>query len=166
MSKNAFVGKLSKKEQEQDYFLDILSHIPNANVVRLTQSFYESFLKQKQKEAGLKLLEASENNALLDMNALIPNVNFCSHKNMQEWQDYYDTLPKMPKYKTGINFLDSVFDGGGGIESAQLVLTSGDPEAGKTTLGLQMLEFMAKTNKVCFLALNSPYTQKRKSHHH
>ncbi|BAM33069.1 hypothetical protein HCBAA847_1849 [Helicobacter cinaedi CCUG 18818 = ATCC BAA-847] len=113
MSKNAFVGKLSKKEQEQDYFLDILSHIPNANVVRLTQSFYESFLKQKQKEAGLKLLEASENNALLDMNALIPNVNFCSHKNMQEWQDYYDTLPKMPKYKTGINFLDSVFDGGG-----------------------------------------------------
>lgn len=134
-------------------------------MVRLTQSFYESFLKQKQKEAGLKLLEASENNALLDMNALIPNVNFCSHKNMQEWQDYYDTLPKMPKYKTGINFLDSVFDGGG-IESAQLVLTSGDPEAGKTTLGLQMLEFMAKTNKVCFLALNSPYTQKRKSHHH
>lgn len=114
MSKNAFIGKLSKKEQEQDYFLDILSHIPNANVVRLTQSFYESFLKQKQKEAGLKLLEASENNALLDMNALIPNVNFCSHKNMQEWQDYYDTLPKMPKYKTGINFLDSVFDGGGG----------------------------------------------------
>ena len=135
-------------------------------MVRLTQSFYESFLKQKQKEAGLKLLEASENNALLDMNALIPNVNFCSHKNMQEWQDYYDTLPKMPKYKTGINFLDSVFDGGGGIESAQLVLTSGDPEAGKTTLGLQMREFMAKTNKVCFLALNSPYTQKRKSHHH
>lgn len=154
VSKNAFVGRLSKKEQEQDYFLDVLSSIPNPNVVRLTQSFYESFLKQKQKEAGLKLLEASENNALLDMNALIPNVNFCSHKNMQEWQDYYATKPQMPKYKTGISFLDSVFDGG--IESAQLVLISGDPEAGKTTLGLQMLEFMAKSNKVCFFSFEFP----------
>lgn len=154
LSKNTFASYLSKKEQEQDYFLDVLSYIPNPNVGRLTQSFYESFLCEKQKEAGLKLLQASENNVLLDMNTLIPNVNFCSYKNMQEWQDFYTTKSQIPRYKTGISFLDSVFNGG--IEAAQLVLISGDPEAGKTTLGLQILEFMTKAHKVCFFSFEFP----------
>lgn len=154
VSKNAFMLKLDKKEQESDFFIEVLSTLPNPNVLKLTQSFYEQFLLHKQKEAGLKLIEASENNALLEISTLIPQVAFSSYKSMEQWQEYYESKPAMPSYKTGISFLDSVFDGG--ICGAQLVLISGDPEAGKTTLGLQILEYMAKSQKVCFFSFEFP----------
>ena len=153
-NKNAFVSKLTQKEASSDYFIDVLACVPNPNVNNLSFAFLNAYLCQRQKQAGLKLIEASDNGALLDIETLMPNLAINEYKNMNQWQEYYLKKPLNPKFKTGLGFLDSVFDGG--IEGAQLVLISGDPEAGKTTLGLQILEYISKSTKVCFFSFEFP----------
>lgn len=58
-------------------------------------------------------------------------------KTQDEWIDVYDALPPVPRYASKVSFLD--FCLGGGFELGYLVLIGGEPEAGKTSLGLQIL---------------------------
>ena len=83
--------------------------------------------------------------------------------NFKEWIEYYKNKPVLAQIKSGISFLDSAFDGG--FELAQLVLISGDAEAGKTSLGLQLLENIARIYPVCFFCFEFTIEQylKRKT---
>lgn len=54
------------------------------------------------------------------------------------------------RYKTGLKELDRVL--GGGIVKGSLVLLSGDPGIGKSTLILQMCEYLGKTLKVLYVS--------------
>lgn len=167
LSINAFTQSLSESQKQKDSFLSILSTIPNPNISNLAHIFKQNYLLDKQREAGSALIKASENNALLDIDMLMPKIENAQYRNMSEWQNYYESKPSVIKFKTGIAFLDSVFDGG--IECAQLVLISGDPEAGKTTLGLQILEYISKTQRVCFFSFEYPiytYLKRRASAKH
>ncbi|WP_066389561.1 RAD55 family ATPase [Helicobacter himalayensis] len=157
ISLNVFTQSLNKAQSEKAFILEMLSTLPNPNVLLLKEPFIKAYNLDRQRRVAQELLLASENNTLLDIDQLLPNLQTKSYKNFAQWQEYYATKPVMPKFETGVSFLDSALNGG--IECAQLVLISGDPEAGKTTLGLQMLEHISKKHKVCFFSFEFPIYQ-------
>jgi len=69
-------------------------------------------------------------------------------KSFAQLEAYYDTLPPLPKIPTGVPFVDSFLDKG--IEAGKFVLLFGDPEAGKTSLGVQILRNISLRHKVLF----------------
>lgn len=150
LSKQSLLANLSSEQQGDEYVLELFSKSPNSSFVNLSQELIKAYKLKMQKENGLKMIKASDNNTLLDLSMLEKAVESNEYKNLAQWSDYYSTRPEQPKFKTKISFLDSVFDGG--LEVAQLVLISGDPEAGKTTLGLQILENISHYTKVGFFS--------------
>ena len=150
LSTHSLLNALTTEQQGDEYVLELFSKTPNSSFVNLAQELITAYKLKMQKENGLKMIKASDNNTLLDLTMLEKSVESNEYKNLAQWIDYYATRPEQPKFKSKISFLDSVFDGG--IEVAQLVLISGDPEAGKTTLGLQILENISHYAKVGFFS--------------
>lgn len=145
-----FLSKLSKQVLESDYCVDFLARESMVNYINLAKEFLYIYKIHQQEIIGEKLIQASNNKTLLDIDSLHKNIGVNEYKNLSDWIEYQKNKKPIEKYKTGVYFLDSVFDGG--IEAAQLVLISGDPEAGKTTLGLQILENMSFNIKVGFFS--------------
>lgn len=150
LSTHSLMNALTQEQQGDEYVLELFSKTPNSSFVNLAQELITAHKLKMQKVNGLKMIKASDNNTLLDLTMLEKAVESNEYKNLAQWIDYYSTRPEQPKFKSKISFLDSVFDGG--IEVAQLVLISGDPEAGKTTLGLQILENISHYAKVGFFS--------------
>lgn len=150
LSTHSLMNALTTEQQGDEYVLELFSKTPNSSFVNLAQELITAYKLKMQKVNGLKMIKASDNNTLLDLTMLDKAVESNEYKNLAQWIDYYATRPEQPKFKTKISFLDSVFDGG--LEVAQLVLISGDPEAGKTTLGLQILENISHYAKVGFFS--------------
>lgn len=150
LSTHSLMNALTLEQQSDEYVLELFSKSPNSSFVNLSQELIVAYKLKMQKANGLKMIKASDNNTLLDLSMLDRAVESNEYKNLAQWIDYYATRPEQPKFKTKVGFLDSVFDGG--IEVAQLVLISGDPEAGKTTLGLQVLENISHYAKVGFFS--------------
>lgn len=150
LSTHSLLNALTQEQQGDEYVLELFSKTPNSSFVNLAQELITAYKLKMQKVNGLKMIKASDNNTLLDLTMLDKAVESNEYKNLAQWIDYYATRPEQPKFKTKISFLDSVFDGG--LEVAQLVLISGDPEAGKTTLGLQILENISHYAKVGFFS--------------
>lgn len=150
LSTHSLMNALTTEQQSDEYVLELFSKSPNSSFVNLSQELITAYKLKMQKANGLKMIKASDNNTLLDLSMLDRGVESNEYKNLAQWIDYYATRPEQPKFKTNVGFLDSVFDGG--IEVAQLVLISGDPEAGKTTLGLQVLENISHYAKVGFFS--------------
>lgn len=150
LSTHSLMNALTTEQQSDEYVLELFSKSPNSSFVNLSQELITAYKLKMQKANGLKMIKASDNNTLLDLSMLDRGVESNEYKNLTQWIDYYATRPEQPKFKTKVGFLDSVFDGG--IEVAQLVLISGDPEAGKTTLGLQVLENISHYAKVGFFS--------------
>lgn len=150
LSTHSLMNALTTEQQGDEYVLELFSKTPNSSFVNLAQELINAYKLKMQKVNGLKMIKASDNNTLLDLTMLDKAVESNEYKNLAQWIDYYATRPEQPKFKSKISFLDSVFDGG--IEVAQLVLISGDPEAGKTTLGLQILENISHYAKVGFFS--------------
>lgn len=150
LSTHSLMNALTTEQQSDEYVLELFSKSPNSSFVNLSQELITAYKLKMQKANGLKMIKASDNNTLLDLSMLDRAVESNEYKNLAQWIDYYSTRPEQPKFKTNVGFLDSVFDGG--IEVAQLVLISGDPEAGKTTLGLQVLENISHYAKVGFFS--------------
>lgn len=150
LSTHSLMNALTQEQQGDEYVLELFSKSPNSSFVNLSQELITAYKLKMQKVNGLKMIKASDNNTLLDLTMLDKAVESNEYKNLAQWIDYYASRPEQPKFKTKVSFLDSVFDGG--LEVAQLVLISGDPEAGKTTLGLQILENISHYAKVGFFS--------------
>lgn len=150
LSKQSLLANLSSEQQGDEYVLELFSKSPNSSFINLSQELITAYKLKTQRQNGLKMIKASDNNTLLDLSMLDKSFESNEYKNLAQWIDYYSTRPEQPKFKTKVSFLDSVFDGG--IEVAQLVLISGDPEAGKTTLGLQILENISHYARVGFFS--------------
>lgn len=71
-------------------------------------------------------------------------------KTFDELKEAWLTTPRPPLYETGVSFIDRAF--GGGLKMGHLVLISGDPEAGKTMLVMQILKNVSKNAPVCLFA--------------
>ena len=72
------------------------------------------------------------------------------HKTFDEWAEFYKDAPLLPRYATGVSFLDFLL--AGGVEMGQLMLLSGQAESGKTSLGIQILKNVSEGAKVAFFA--------------
>lgn len=64
---------------------------------------------------------------------------------------------KEVRYKTGMSELDRVL--GGGIVNGSLVLLSGDPGIGKSTLLLQICEYLGRDKSILYVSGEESYTQ-------
>ncbi|MDD2267491.1 DnaB-like helicase N-terminal domain-containing protein [Sulfuricurvum sp.] len=71
-------------------------------------------------------------------------------KSFSQLKREYLLNPPAPIYPTGVSFIDEALNGG--FEMGQLILVSGDPEAGKTILTMQILKNITKMNPAVLFA--------------
>lgn len=143
--------ELGRDFLESKHFKDILRSEIVPNYLSLKNDFKHYLLLKKQDEIANSLLKASRAGNVFDMDFLSKFIDIKTTrpgKYFNEWEEYYASLPPLEKLETGIPFLDKAL--GGGIELGQLVLISGDPEAGKTLLSVQALLHMSQKHRATY----------------
>lgn len=134
------------------FYIEFLSAQPSVLVLKLADTLIKSYKIQMQKKLADTLERASNSGEILDLEHLQKemSVNVKTYLTLRQWIEYYAQKPKAIQLKTGVDFLDTCFNGG--VELGQLILIGGDPEAGKTQLGLQIIEYIARARKVAFFS--------------
>ena len=67
-----------------------------------------------------------------------------------EYENQINQQPVLPKFQTGVSFIDDYLKGG--LTAGQLILLMGDPEAGKTLLATQILHNVSNGFKTLFFS--------------
>ncbi|WRC13833.1 helicase DnaB [Helicobacter pylori] len=143
--------RIGEKEFESEEFKRILAADSYPDYLNLKSDFKTYLCFQMQEHLANKLKEATRKSEVFDYEFLNKYINLGivrSGKYFWEWEEYFKNKPPIEKIETGINFLDTITDGG--IEVGQMVLLSGDPEAGKTLLGVQCLMNAQQQHKVTY----------------
>ncbi|WP_231223624.1 RAD55 family ATPase [Helicobacter pylori] len=143
--------RIGEKEFESEEFKRILAADSYPDYLNLKSDFKTHLCFQMQEHLANKLKEATRKSEVFDYDFLNKYINLGIVRNGKyfcEWEEYFKNRPPIEKIETGINFLDTITDGG--IELGQIVLLSGDPEAGKTLLGVQFLMHAQQKNKVTY----------------
>lgn len=136
------------------------------NIYPQVEKYEECIKINNQYNFALFLSEAVKNDRVINLNAdLMEEFTYKqitkSYKTFAESEKETDRKEHL-KFATHVEFLDTAFNGG--IEIGQLVLVSGDYEAGKTTLCTQILENISFEHKVCFFCFEfttDSYIQRR-----
>lgn len=143
--------RIGEKDFESEEFKRILEADSYPDYLNLKSDFKTHLCFQMQETLANKLKEATRKSEVFDYEFLNKYINLGIVRNGKyfwEWEEYFKNKPPIEKIETGINFLDFITDGG--IELGQIVLLSGDPEAGKTLLGVQFLMNAQKQHKVTY----------------
>ncbi len=143
--------KIGQKDFESKEFQAILQADSYPDYLNLKSDFKTHLCFQMQETLANKLKEATRKSEVFDYDFLNKYINLGIVRNGKyfwEWEEYFKNKPPIEKIETGINFLDHLTDGG--IEVGQMVLLSGDPEAGKTLLGVQCLTQAQQKHKVTY----------------
>ncbi|GAA7016157.1 hypothetical protein HpCHC88_14710 [Helicobacter pylori] len=143
--------RIGEKEFESEEFKRILAADSYPDYLNLKSDFKTYLCFQMQEHLANKLKEATRKSEVFDYEFLNKYINLGIVRNGKyfwEWEEYFKNKPPIEKIETGINFLDTITDGG--IELGQIVLLSGDPEAGKTLLGVQFLMHAQQHHKVTY----------------
>ncbi len=143
--------RIGEKEFESEEFKRILVADSYPDYLNLKSDFKTYLCFQMQEHLANKLKEATRKSEVFDYEFLNKYINLGIVRNGKyfwEWEEYFKNKPSIEKIQTGINFLDAITDGG--IELGQIVLLSGDPEAGKTLLGVQFLMHAQEQHKVTY----------------
>ncbi|MGL2483910.1 ATPase domain-containing protein [Helicobacter pylori] len=143
--------KIGEKDFESKEFQQILSADSYPDYLNLKSDFKTYLCFQMQEHLANKLKEATRKSEVFDYEFLEKYISLGIKRNGRyfwEWEEFFKNKPPIEKIETGINFLDHLTDGG--IEVGQMVLLSGDPEAGKTLLGVQCLTQAQQQYKVTY----------------
>ncbi|WRC03728.1 helicase DnaB [Helicobacter pylori] len=143
--------KIGEKDFESEEFKRILAADSYPDYLNLKSDFKSYLCFQMQEYLANKLKEATRKSEVFDYEFLDKYISLGIKRNGRyfwEWEEFFKNKPPIEKIETGINFLDTVTDGG--IEVGQMVLLSGDPEAGKTLLGVQCLMHAQQQYKVTY----------------
>ncbi len=143
--------RIGEKEFESEEFKRILEADSYPDYLNLKSDFKTHLCFQMQETLANKLKEATRKSEVFDYEFLNKYINLGIVRNGKyfwEWEEYFKNKPPIEKIQTGITFLDSITEGG--IELGQIVLLSGDPEAGKTLLGVQFLMSAHQQHKVTY----------------
>ncbi len=143
--------RIGEKEFESEEFKRILESDSYPDYLNLKSDFKTHLCFQMQERLANKLKEATRKSEVFDYEFLNKYINLGIVRNGRyfwEWEEYFKNKPPIEKIETGINFLDTITEGG--IELGQIVLLSGDPEAGKTLLGVQFLMHAHQQHKVTY----------------
>lgn len=165
LSFESFVSVLSDDEKQSEEFLNLCAAVCVPDFLEYEHILKDTYKLNAQKHIGEKLIRAAQENQLLDLSLFESELTLANNDfmNFKQWLEYYKNKPVLAQIKSGISFIDSAFNGG--FELAQLVLISGDAEAGKTSLGLQLLENISRVYPVCFFCFEFTIEQylKRKT---
>ncbi|GAA9863129.1 hypothetical protein VN0635_15360 [Helicobacter pylori] len=143
--------RIGEKEFESEEFKCILEADSYPDYLNLKSDFKTYLCFQMQENLANKLKEATRRSEVFDYEFLNKYIDLGIVRNGKyfwEWEEYFKNKPSIEKIPTGLNFLDSITEGG--IELGQIVLLSGDPEAGKTLLGVQFLTIAQQQHKVTY----------------
>ncbi|MFP6007884.1 RAD55 family ATPase [Helicobacter pylori] len=143
--------RIGEKEFESEEFKRILAADSYPDYLNLKSDFKTHLCFQMQEHLANKLKEATRKSEVFDYEFLNKYISLGIVRNGKyfwEWEEYFKNEPSIEKIETGINFLDTITEGG--IELGQIVLLSGDPEAGKTLLGVQYLMHAHQKHKVTY----------------
>ncbi|MGL2837951.1 RAD55 family ATPase [Helicobacter pylori] len=143
--------RIGEKEFKSEEFKRILAADSYPDYLNLKSDFKTYLCFQMQEHLANKLKEATRKSEVFDYEFLNKYINLGIVRNGKyfwEWEEFFKNKPPIKKIETGINFLDTITDGG--IEVGQMVLLSGDPEAGKTLLGVQCLTNAQQKHKVTY----------------
>ncbi|WP_367684363.1 RAD55 family ATPase [Helicobacter pylori] len=143
--------RIGENEFESEEFKRILAADSYPDYLNLKSDFKTHLCFKMQEYLANKLKEATRKSEVFDYEFLNKYINLGIVRNGKyfwEWEEYFKNKPPIEKIETGINFLDTITEGG--IELGQIVLLSGDPEAGKTLLGVQYLMHAHQKYKVTY----------------
>ncbi|WQS92427.1 helicase DnaB [Helicobacter pylori] len=143
--------RIGEKDFEAEEFKRILEADSYPDYLNLKSDFKTYLCFQMQETLANKLKEATRKSEVFDYEFLNKYINLGITRNGKyfwEWEEFFKNKPSIEKIPTGISFLDSITEGG--IELGQIVLLSGDPEAGKTLLGVQFLTSAQQQHKVTY----------------
>ncbi len=143
--------RIGEKDFESEEFKRILAADSYPDYLNLKSDFKTHLCFQMQEHLANKLKESTRKSEVFDYEFLSKYINLGIVRNGKyfwEWEEYFKTKPPIEKIETGISYLDTITEGG--IELGQMVLLSGDPEAGKTLLGVQVLMNAQQQHKVTY----------------
>ncbi|GAA8802635.1 hypothetical protein BTM150_11570 [Helicobacter pylori] len=143
--------RIGEKDFESEEFKRILEADSYPDYLNLKSDFKTYLCFQMQENLANKLKEATRKSEVFDYEFLDKYINLDFNRNGKyywEWEEFFKSKPKIEKIHTGIDFLDNISDGG--FEVGQLILLSGDPEAGKTLLAIQYITNAQQHYKVTY----------------
>ncbi len=143
--------KIGDEAFESKEFSAILEADSYPNYLDLKSDFRTYLNLKMQEHLANELIKSTRKSEIFDLDFLGKYIKLGSNRNgmyYYEWEEFFKSRPKIEKIHTGINFLDNISDGG--FEVGQLILISGDPEAGKTLLGIQYITNAQQKHKVTY----------------
>ena len=142
---------------DKNAFLQILATIPTQHVQQYYQILIDEYnLINRQKL--IQKLQETQYDKKADLTAIFNEyapktaIMYMTKTKRREYMKQNNV--KFEKYELGINFLDITLHGG--IELHKLVLISGEYEAGKTSLCLQIMRNLAKNHKCAYFCFEFP----------
>ncbi|OPG39801.1 helicase DnaB [Helicobacter pylori] len=143
--------KIGDEAFESKEFSAILQADIYPNYLDLKSDF-KTYLSLKMQEfLANELIKATRKSEIFDFDFLGKYIKLGASRNGKyywEWEEFFKSKPKIEKIPTGIDFLDHISEGG--FEVGQLILLSGDPEAGKTLLSVQYITNAQQNHKVTY----------------
>ncbi|RKV61846.1 ATPase domain-containing protein [Helicobacter pylori] len=143
--------KIGDEAFESKEFSAILQADSYPNYLDLRSDFKTYLSLKMQEHLANELIKATRKSEIFDFDFLGKYIKLGSNRNGMyywEWEEFFKSKLKIEKIHTGIDFLDNISDGG--FEVGQLILLSGDPEAGKTLLGIQYITNAQQQHKVTY----------------
>ncbi|WP_205584169.1 RAD55 family ATPase [Helicobacter pylori] len=143
--------KIGDAAFESKEFSAILEADSYPNYLDLKSDFKTHLSLKMQEFLANELIKATRKSEIFDYDFLGKYIKLGSNRNGKyywEWEEFFQSKPPIEKIATGIDFLDKISDGG--FEVGQLILLSGDPEAGKTLLGVQYITNAQQNHKVTY----------------
>ncbi len=143
--------KIGDAAFESKEFSAILEADSYPNYLDLKSDFKTHLSLKVQEFLANELIKATRKSEIFDYDFLGKHIKLGSNRNGKyywEWEEFFQSKPPIEKIATGIDFLDKISDGG--FEVGQLILLSGDPEAGKTLLGVQYITNAQQNHKVTY----------------
>ncbi|WP_240461244.1 ATPase domain-containing protein [Helicobacter pylori] len=143
--------KIGDEAFESKEFSAILQSDSYPNYLDLKSDFKTYLSLKMQEHLANELIKATRKSEIFDFDFLGKYIKLGSNRNGKyywEWEEFFQSKPEIEKIHTGIDFLDNISDGG--FEVGQLILLSGDPEAGKTLLSIQYITNAQRNHKVTY----------------
>ncbi len=143
--------KIGDEAFESKEFSAILQADSYPNYLDLKSDFKTYLSLKMQERLANELIKATRKSEIFDFDFLGKYIKLGSNRNGKyflEWEEFFKSKPKIEKIHTGIDFLDNISEGG--FEVGQLILLSGDPEAGKTLLAIQYIINAQQKHKVTY----------------
>ncbi|WP_104728583.1 RAD55 family ATPase [Helicobacter felis] len=127
------------------------------NYLSLKEDLRHALLLKAQGQLGDKLIKATLAGEILDADFLSKYTNIeplRRPKTLKEWNVWRAQQPTRARYSTGIKFLDDQLKGG--FTENSFILLGGAPEAGKTTLGVQILRNISLSVPCLYFSFEFP----------